>query len=131
MLFEPTHKDEFEFISKITGSSIPKEYIPGIKRGLESVITSGPVLGYPIIRLKVTLMDGEHHDVDSSILAFEIAAKQCLRQAVQRVGVCILEPIMRIEISIPDIYLDGVTNDLKGRGWTYYKSIHLLIKTSL
>ncbi len=86
MLFEPTHKDEFEFISKITGSSISKEYIPGIKRGLESVITSGPVLGYPIIRLKVTLMDGEHHDVDSSILAFEIAAKQCLRQAVQRVG---------------------------------------------
>ena len=116
MLFEPTHKDEFEFISKITGGSIPKEYIPGIKKGLESAITSGPALGYPIIRLKVTLIDGEHHDVDSSILAFEIAAKQCLRQAVQRVGVCILEPIMRIEISVPDIYLGDVTNDLKGRG---------------
>ncbi len=116
MLFEPTHNDEFEFRSEITGGSIPKEYIPGIKKGLESAIINGPALGYPIIRLKVTLIDGEHHDVDSSILAFEIAAKQCLKQAIQRMGVCILEPIMKVEIFIPDIYIGDVTSDLKARG---------------
>ncbi len=125
MLFEPTQNDEFEFISEITGGSIPREYIPGIKKGLESAITNGPALGYPIIRLKVTLIDGEHHDVDSSILAFEIAAKQCLKQAIQRIGVCILEPIMKIEIFMPDIYIGDVTSDLKARGG------HIIDQTSV
>ncbi len=115
ILFEPNDKDEFTFISKIVGGSIPKEYIPGVKRGLESAIACGPALGYPVIRLKATLLDGCYHDVDSSILAFEIAAKSCFKRAIQNIGINVLEPIMKVEINIPDEYIGNVICDLNSR----------------
>ncbi len=115
ILFELNTKDEFEFCSKITGGSIPKEYIPAIKKGLEEAILCGPVYGYPIIRLKAILLDGDYHSVDSSSLAFEIAAKQCLKQAMHNTGICILEPTMKVEVCTPDQFIGSVISDLSAR----------------
>ncbi|MFP3037975.1 MAG: elongation factor G [Candidatus Hodgkinia cicadicola] len=115
ILFEPNDKDEFVFVSKIVGGAIPKEFIPSIKKGLESIISSGLALGYPMIRIKATLIDGAFHSVDSSALAFEIAAKQCFRQAILNVGARILEPIMRVEVCVPDEYIGNIICDLSAR----------------
>ncbi|XXN13737.1 MAG: elongation factor G [Candidatus Hodgkinia cicadicola] len=115
IVFEPNSKDEFEFFSKIVGGAIPKEYIPGVKKGLESVLACGPTTGHPMIRIKATLVDGGYHEVDSSALAFEIAAKQCFKQAVINAGARVLEPIMQIEISTPNEYLGSIISDIGGR----------------
>ncbi|XXM93265.1 MAG: elongation factor G [Candidatus Hodgkinia cicadicola] len=113
--FEPNAKDEFEFASKIVGGAIPKEYIPGVRKGLESVLMCGPTTGYPMIRIKATLIDGGFHEVDSSALAFEIAAKQCFKKAVTAAGACVLEPVMHIEVDAPDEHVGGIIADLSGR----------------
>ncbi|XXN19700.1 MAG: elongation factor G [Candidatus Hodgkinia cicadicola] len=113
--FEPNLKDEFEFVSKIVGGAIPKEYIPGVRKGLESILLSGPATGHPMIRIKATLIDGGFHEVDSSALAFEIAARQCFRQAVLAAGARTLEPVMNVEINTPDEYVSGVVGDLSSR----------------
>ncbi|WGS83394.1 MAG: elongation factor G [Candidatus Hodgkinia cicadicola] len=115
ILFEVSAKDEFEFVSKIVGGAVPKEYIPSVKKGLECVLKSGPTTGYPMIRIKATLIDGSFHEVDSSALAFEIAAKQCFKQAVQAVGALVLEPIMRIEVTAPGDCVGSVIGDLSSR----------------
>jgi elongation factor G len=105
----------FEFINDTVGGSVPKEYIPGVEKGLESVLGSGPLAGFPVVDMKVTLVDGRYHDVDSSALAFEIASRAGLREAMQRAKPVLLEPIMKVEVVTPEDYTGSVIGDLNSR----------------
>ena len=103
------------FESKIVGGSVPKEYIPGVEKGLESVMNSGPLAGFPVVDVKVQLIDGAYHEVDSSALAFEIASRAAFREALQKGGAVLLEPIMKVEVVTPEDYTGSVIGDLTGR----------------
>jgi elongation factor G len=103
------------FESKIVGGSVPKEYIPGVEKGLNSVLSSGPVIGFPVVDLKVTLIDGAYHEVDSSAIAFEIATRMAMREAFDQAGAVLLEPIMKVEVTSPEEFLGGVIGDLNSR----------------
>jgi elongation factor G len=105
----------FVFENKVVGGSVPKEYVPGVEKGLESVLGSGVVAGFPVVGLKVTLVDGAYHDVDSSALAFEIAARAALREALQKGDSVLLEPIMKVEVVTPEDYTGAVIGDLNAR----------------
>ncbi|MBU1175628.1 MAG: elongation factor G [Alphaproteobacteria bacterium] len=105
----------FAFESKVVGGNVPKEYIPGVNKGAESVMTAGPLIGFPIVDLKFTLTDGAYHDVDSSVMAFEIAAKAGLKEAIRMAGPKILEPIMKVEVVTPEDYMGDVIGDLNSR----------------
>ena len=105
----------FEFENEIVGGAVPKEFIPGVEKGLESVLGSGVVAGFPVVDLKVTLIDGKYHDVDSSALAFEICARQCLKEALQMAKPVLLEPIMKVEVVTPEDYTGSVIGDLNSR----------------
>jgi len=104
-----------EVENKIKGGSIPKEFIPGVEKGIESVSDSGILAGFPIIDYKVTIVDGLHHDVDSSVLAFEIASRHCFKEACIRASLKLLEPIMRVEVVTPEDYMGDVIGDLNSR----------------
>jgi elongation factor G len=105
----------FEFANSVVGGTVPKEYIPGVEKGLESVLGSGVLAGFPVVDLKVTLIDGAYHDVDSSALAFEICARAALREALQKGGSVLLEPIMKVEVVTPEEYTGSVIGDLNSR----------------
>jgi elongation factor G len=105
----------FQFENEIIGGSVPKEYIPGVEKGLESVLGSGILAGFPVVDLKVTLIDGKYHEVDSSALAFEIAARSALREALKKGGSVLLEPIMKVEVVTPEDYTGSVIGDLNSR----------------
>src|SRR5207245_4847731 len=105
----------FTFENKIVGGAVPKEYIPGVEKGLQSVLGSGVLAGFPVVDLKVTLVDGQYHDVDSSALAFEIASRAALREALQKGGSVLLEPIMKVEVVTPEDYTGSVIGDLNSR----------------
>jgi elongation factor G len=105
----------FEFVNDIIGGSVPKEFIPGVEKGLESVLGAGVLAGFPVVDLKVTLVDGKHHDVDSSALAFEIASRAALREAMQKGKPVLLEPIMKVEVVTPEDYTGSVIGDLNSR----------------
>ncbi|TVR06741.1 MAG: elongation factor G [Salinarimonadaceae bacterium] len=105
----------FAFDAKIVGGSVPKEYIPGVQKGLESVIGAGVVAGFPVVDVKVSLIDGAFHEVDSSALAFEIASRAALREALQKGGSVLLEPIMKVEVVTPEDYTGSVIGDLNSR----------------
>jgi len=105
----------FAFENEIVGGAVPKEFIPGVEKGLESVLGSGVVAGFPVVDLKVTLIDGKYHDVDSSALAFEICARQCLKEALQIAKPVLLEPIMKVEVVTPEDYTGSVIGDLNSR----------------
>ncbi len=116
MIISPTEPGEgYSFESKIVGGSIPKEYIPGVEKGIKSVMDSGPLAGFPVIDFKVTLVDGKFHDVDSSVLAFEIAGRMCMREGLRRAGAKMLEPIMKVEVITPEDYTGGIIGDLTSR----------------
>ena len=116
IVFEPNpESDEFVFESKIVGGSVPKEYIPGVQKGIESVLGSGPLAGFPMLGVKATLIDGAYHDVDSSVLAFEIAARAAFREGAQKAGAQLLEPIMKVEVVTPEDYVGDVIGDLNSR----------------
>jgi len=116
IIFEPnTESEEFSFDSKIVGGAVPKEYIPGVEKGLLSVMGSGPFAGFPMIGVKATLVDGAFHDVDSSVLAFEIASRACFKEAAPKLGVQLLEPIMKVEVVTPEDYVGNVIGDLNSR----------------
>jgi elongation factor G len=103
IIFEPDAEgDDFQFESKIVGGAVPKEYIPGVEKGINSVLSAGPFAGFPMIGVKATLVDGAFHDVDSSVLAFEIAGRACFREAAPKLGVQLLEPIMNVEVVTPE-----------------------------
>jgi elongation factor G len=110
---EPGKGREVE--NKIKGGSIPKEFIPGVEKGIESVADSGILAGFPLIDYKVTIIDGLHHDVDSSVLAFEIASRYCFKEACIRAKLKLLEPMMRVEVVTPENYMGDVIGDLNSR----------------
>jgi len=105
----------FSFESKIIGGSVPKEYIPGVQKGLESVLGAGVVAGFPVVDVKVELIDGAFHEVDSSALAFEIASRAALREALQKGSSVLLEPVMKVEVTTPEDYTGSVIGDLNSR----------------
>ena len=116
MIISPTEPGEgYSFESRIVGGSIPKEYIPGVEKGIQSVMDSGPLAGFPVIDFKVALIDGKFHDVDSSVLAFEIAARMGMREGMKKAGAKLLEPMMRVEVITPEEYTGNIIGDLTSR----------------
>jgi elongation factor G len=114
--FEPIETGGgFQFESKIVGGSVPREYIPGVEKGLKMALSSGALAGFPVIDFKATLIDGAYHDVDSSVLAFEIAARACFREAMRKCAARLLEPIMRVEVVTPEEYMGDIIGDLNSR----------------
>ena len=105
----------YSFESKIVGGSVPKEYIPGVIYGLESSKNTGVIAGFPVVDFKVTLVDGAYHDVDSSALAFEIAARAAFKEGMQKGGPVLLEPIMKVEVVTPEDYMGDIIGDLNSR----------------
>lgn len=113
---EPTEVGEgFSFESRIVGGAVPREYIPGVEKGIRSVMDSGPLAGFPVIDFKVALVDGAFHDVDSSVLAFEIAARTAMREGLRKAGAKLLEPIMRVEVVTPEEFTGSIIGDLTSR----------------
>lgn len=115
ILFEQNDDNKIMFESKLIGGAIPKEFIPGVKKGLDEAFARGPASGFPVIKIKATLIDGDYHEVDSSIMSFEIAAKLCYKQAVTNGGAIILEPIMRLEVIAPNDCVGTIICDLVSR----------------
>jgi len=114
--FQPHQPGEgYTFDSKIVGGSVPKEYIPGVEKGLISQMDSGIMAGFPVIDFGVTLVDGAYHDVDSSVLAFEIAARAAFREAMAEAGPRLLEPVMKVEVVTPEDYMGDIIGDLNSR----------------
>jgi len=105
----------FVFIDSVKGGNVPKEYIPSVEKGMRETAETGSLIGFPIIDFSVELVDGKYHDVDSSALAFEICARGCMREAAQKAGIKLLEPIMKVEIVTPEDYLGDVIGDLNSR----------------
>jgi elongation factor G len=116
LIISPTEPGEgYSFESRIVGGAVPKEYIPGVEKGIKSVMDSGPLAGFPVIDFKVALVDGKFHDVDSSVLAFEIAARMGMREGMKKAGAKLLEPIMKVEVVTPEDYTGGIIGDLTSR----------------
>jgi elongation factor G len=116
VVFEPNEAGKGNlFESKIVGGAVPKEYIPGVEKGINSVMGAGILAGFPVVDVKATLIDGAYHDVDSSVLAFEIASRAAFREALQKGGSVLLEPIMKVEVVTPEDYTGSVMGDLLGR----------------
>ena len=101
--------------AKLCGGSVPKEYIPGVEKGLRSSIENGVLAGFPLIDFKATLVDGAYHDVDSSVMAFEIAGRAAFREGIPKAGPKLLEPIMFVEVVTPEDYMGDVIGDLNSR----------------
>ncbi|HBY43608.1 MAG TPA: elongation factor G [Brevundimonas sp.] len=116
LVFEPGEPgSDFVFESAIVGGAVPKEYIPGVEKGLKSAKDNGLLAGFPVIDVKATLIDGAFHDVDSSVLAFEIASRAAFRELKEKGGPKLLEPIMAVEVVTPEEYLGSIIGDLNGR----------------
>jgi len=116
LIFEPAEPGAgSSFDSKVVGGTVPKEYIPGVEKGINSVMGSGVLAGFPVVDVKATLVDGAYHDVDSSALAFEIAARAAFREGLQKGGSVLLEPIMKVEVVTPEEHTGFVMGDLLSR----------------
>ncbi|MEO1328257.1 MAG: elongation factor G [Pseudomonadota bacterium] len=116
LVISPTESGEgYSFTSEIVGGSVPREYIPGVEKGINSVMDSGPLAGFPVIDFKVRLIDGAFHDVDSSVLAFEIASRAAMREGLKKAGAKLLEPMMKVEVVTPEEYVGDIIGDLNAR----------------
>jgi elongation factor G len=116
IVFEPTEPGEgYVFQNAITGGSVPREYIPGVEKGLNGSRESGVLAGFPVIDFKATLVDGASHDVDSSVLAFEIASRAAFREGIAKAKPVLLEPVMRVEVVTPEEYMGDIIGDLNSR----------------
>mmetsp|Transcript_48741 Transcript_48741/g.58995 ORF Transcript_48741/g.58995 Transcript_48741/m.58995 type:complete len:770 (+) Transcript_48741:266-2575(+) len=120
LIFEPKDLEEeenmdFEFASDIKGGAVPKEYIPGVAKGIESILSSGVVAGYPVLGLKATLVDGAYHDVDSSVMAFEIAGRAAAREGLRKAKARLMEPMMKVDITTPEEYMGDILGDINSR----------------
>ncbi len=116
MTIEPNEQGKgFEFENKVVGGNVPREFIPGVEKGVRSVIDSGVLAGFPMLDVKVTLTDGASHDVDSSVMAFEIASRAAFREGALKAGPKLLEPIMKVEVVTPEDYVGGIIGDLTSR----------------
>jgi elongation factor G len=115
--FEPLVGEDagFQFEQEIKGGSVPKEYIPGVAKGLESIMGSGILAGFPVIGVKATLTDGAYHDVDSSVMAFEIAGRQAARKGLQAAGAKLMEPMMKVDVTTPEDHMGEVIGDVNSR----------------
>ncbi|TDL75158.1 elongation factor G [Peribacillus frigoritolerans] len=114
--FEPNEEGKgFEFQNKVVGGTVPREYVPAVAAGLEDSMKNGVLAGYPLIDVKATLVDGSYHDVDSSEMAFKIAASMALKNAVSKCNPVILEPVMKVEVVIPDEYMGDIMGDITSR----------------
>lgn len=121
LVFEPKEfSDEdgamdFEFASDIKGGAVPKEYIPGVQKGIESVLGTGVVAGFPVLGMKATLIDGAYHDVDSSVMAFEIAGRAATREGLRKAKARLMEPLMQVDVSTPEEYMGDILGDINSR----------------
>jgi elongation factor G len=121
IVFEPKEFSEkegamdFEFVSDIKGGSVPKEYIPGVQKGIESVLGQGVVAGFPVLGMKATLVDGAYHDVDSSVMAFEIAGRAATREGLRKAKARLMEPLMQVDITTPEEYMGDILGDINSR----------------
>ena len=116
LVFEPNEAGKGNvFESKIVGGAVPKEYIPGVEKGINSVMGAGILAGFPVVDVKAELIDGAFHDVDSSVLAFEIASRAAFREALQKGGSVLLEPVMKVEVVTPEEYTGSVIGDINSR----------------
>jgi len=116
MIIEPLERGkQFEFINKITGGAIPRNFIPSVEKGVRQTMEQGSTAGFPLTDIKVTLFDGSYHDVDSSDIAFQIAASMALKKALEEAGSSLIEPIMDVEIVVPDELMGSITGDISGR----------------
>jgi elongation factor G len=116
LVFEPLPPGEgFKFENKVVGGSVPREYVPGVQKGLEASRDTGVIAGFPVIDFKVDLVDGAYHDVDSSVLAFEIATRAAFKEGLQKAKPVLLEPIMKVEVVTPEDYMGDVIGDLNSR----------------
>jgi len=116
MKIEPMERGAgFEFVDAIKGGSIPQEYIPAIKKGVEEALAKGILGGYPVVDVKATILDGSYHEVDSSEAAFKIAGSMAFQQGARKAGPILLEPIMRFEVTVPEEYFGDITGDLNSR----------------
>ncbi len=116
IIFEPNEAGAGNvFESKIVGGAVPKEFVPGVEKGINSVMGAGILAGFPVVDVKATLIDGAFHDVDSSVLAFEIASRAAFREALQKGGSVLLEPIMKVEVVTPEEYTGSCIGDLNSR----------------
>ena len=115
IILEPNPGKEFEFVNKITGGVIPREYIPAVEKGCREALENGVVAGYPMVDVKVTLYDGSYHEVDSSEMAFKIAGSMATKQAAEKSQPVILEPIFKVEVTTPEEYMGDIIGDLNSR----------------
>ena len=116
LAMEPVETGEgFSFESLVVGGSVPKEYVPGVEKGIASVMDSGPLAGFPVIDFRVKLLDGAYHEVDSSVMAFELAARAAMREGLRKAGAKLLEPMMKVEVVTPEEYTGFVNGDLTKR----------------
>ena len=114
--FEPNgHNPEFALVSKVPDGAVPDEYAAGVEKGVRSILVSGPFAGFPMIGVKAALVDGAYHDTDSSVLAFEVAGRACFKDALPKLGVQLLEPIMKVEVVAPQYYVRDIVGELKSR----------------
>jgi elongation factor G len=113
--FEPNGDAGYEFVNKIVGGAVPKQYIPAVDKGIQEALRKGPLAGYPVINVKATLYDGKYHDVDSSEMAFKIAGSLAVREGLEKAKPVLLEPMMNLEIVVPEEYTGDVTGDLSSR----------------
>jgi elongation factor G len=113
---EPQARGEgFTFLNKIKGGSIPSEFIPSVEKGVKSALEKGPLLGFPMVDLKVTLIDGSYHDVDSSDIAFQIAGSIALQDGAKKAGITLLEPIMKLEVTVPENFMGVTIGDVSSK----------------
>ena len=121
LVFEPKEFSEeegamdFEFATDIKGGAVPKEYVPGVQKGIESVLGTGVVAGYPVLGMKATLIDGAYHDVDSSVMAFEIAGRAATREGLKKAKARLMEPLMKVDITTPEEYMGDILGDINSR----------------
>ncbi|KAG0460698.1 hypothetical protein HPP92_020654 [Vanilla planifolia] len=114
--FEPLQAGSgYEFKSEIKGGTVPREYIPGVMKGLEECMSNGVLAGYPVVDVRAVLVDGSYHDVDSSVLAFQLAARGAFREGIKKAAPRLLEPIMKVEVVTPEEHLGDVIGDLTSR----------------
>merc|ERR1712115_255443 len=121
IIFEPKEfSDEdgamdFEFESEIKGGNVPREYIPGVQKGIESVLGQGVIAGFPVLGMKAKLIDGAYHDVDSSVMAFEIAGRAATREGLRKAKARLMEPLMQVDVSTPEEYMGDILGDINSR----------------
>jgi len=115
LAYEDEGSEEFEFNNKVKGGNIPSEYISACEAGFKDLMDKGPLAGFPMVGVKVNLVDGKYHDVDSSDMAFRICSRQAMKQGVSKAGAQILEPMMRVEVETPAEFQGGVIGDLSSR----------------